>query len=253
MDSLDKIKIDIYYCGMIQVEVVISPALLPLYEVKGKAVVVVDVLRATSTICTAIHEGAEAVVAVETIESAMTYRSGNYLLAAERNGYKVDGFDMGNSPFECQDGKVTNKTIVLTTTNGTKCIEAAVKAGANHVLAGSFLNLEATAQWLNQCPDPILILCAGWKDKVNLEDTLYAGALVAKLRQMAELSIDCDTALMAEQLYNQSQSDIIEVLKHSSHYKRLSHLSHEEDMIFCMQNSVFQEVVGLVENQMKKM
>jgi len=71
MDSLDKIKIDIYYCGMIQVEVVISPALLPLYEVKGKAVVVVDVLRATSTICTAIHEGAEAVVAVETIESAM--------------------------------------------------------------------------------------------------------------------------------------------------------------------------------------
>jgi 2-phosphosulfolactate phosphatase len=238
---------------MIQVEVVISPALLSLYDVSDKTVVVVDVLRATSTICTAIHEGANAVIPVEAINSALAYQSGVFLLAAERNGHKVEGFDMGNSPFECQNGKVKDKTIVLTTTNGTKCIEAAVRAGANHVLAGSFLNLDATAQWLTQSTNPILILCAGWKDKVNLEDTLYAGALVAKLRHLTDLSIDCDTALMAEQLYNQSQNNMIEVLKQSSHYQRLSHLSHEEDMVFCLQNSVFQEVVGLVENQMKKL
>ena len=234
-------------------EVVISPALLPLYEVKGKVVVVVDVLRATSTICTAIHEGAESVIAVETIDMALAYQDKGYLLAAERNGYKLEGFDMGNSPFECLDGKVKDKTIVLTTTNGTKCIAAAVEAGASQVLAGSFLNLKATANWISQQSKDVLILCAGWKDKFNLEDTLYAGALVSELRSIATLSIDCDACLMSEHLFQTAQSDVVDFLKQSSHYKRLSHLSHEEDMIFCMQNSVFQEVVGLVENQMKKM
>ena len=237
---------------MIQMEVVISPALLPLYEVKGKVVVVVDVLRATSTICTAIHEGAEGVIAVEAIESALAFQNKGYLLAAERNGHKLDGFDMGNSPYECLEGKVDGKTIVLTTTNGTKCIEAAVEAGASQVLAGSFLNLKATARWISQQSNDVLILCAGWKDKFNLEDTLFAGALVAELRSIATLSIDCDACLMSEYLYQTAQKDLVGFLKQSSHYKRLSHLSHEEDMVFCMQNSVFQEVVGLVENQMKK-
>ena len=132
---------------MMNIEVVLSPALLHLSDISSKNVVVIDILRATSTICTAIHEGAEAVKAVKDVEQAKALGVEGYITAAERNGQKIDGFDMGNSPFECMNGAVLGKKIALTTTNGTKCIEAAANAGAANVLSGSFLNIDATADW----------------------------------------------------------------------------------------------------------
>ena len=109
--KFEKCKIDIYYCGMISLEVVLSPALLHLTDVRDSNVVVIDILRATSTICTAIHEGAESVLAVNTPEEALGLRSQGYLAAAERNGVRLDGFDLGNSPFECMHGAVSGRRI----------------------------------------------------------------------------------------------------------------------------------------------
>ena len=238
---------------MMNIEVVLSPALLHLSSINNKNVVVIDILRATSTICTAIHEGAEAVKAVKDVEQAKSFGDKGYLTAAERNGHKLDGFDMGNSPFECMDGKVTGRKIALTTTNGTKCIEAAANDGAANVLSGSFLNLEATAEWLIKDGRDVVLFCAGWKDSFNLEDTLYAGAMAKTLSDKTNCLIDCDAALMSIDLYNMANENLMDYLTKSSHYKRLSHLHHDEDMVYCLQKSIFQTVVGIVDTEMKKM
>lgn len=237
---------------MIDIEVVLSPALLHLTNVKNKNVVVIDILRATSTICTAIHHGAASVKAVASTDETRILSNNGYITAAERDGQKLEGFDMGNSPFECMDGRVTGKKIALTTTNGTKCIEAVAGEGARNVFAGSFLNLQAMADYLVKDGADVVLLCAGWKDSFNLEDTLFAGALAYYIQEQSEVIIDCDAALMSIDIYNLSKADLVEYLKKSSHYKRLSHLHHEEDMEYCLQHSVFETIAGLVDTEMKK-
>ena len=237
---------------MISIEVVLSPALLHLSSIKDANVVVIDILRATSTICTAIHEGAESVKAVASVEQALSCSSKGYITAGERDGVKVDGFDMGNSPYECMNGTVLGKKIALTTTNGTKCIEAATKDGAANVLSGSFLNLNALANWLHNDNRNVVLFCAGWKDSFNLEDTLFAGALAGILKEKTDCKIDCDATLMAIDLYNLAKEDLVTYLKKSSHYQRLSHLHHEEDMMYCLQHSVFETIAGIVDMEMKK-
>lgn len=252
MNKFENHPKDLYYCGMLNLEVVLSPALLHLSDAKGKNVVVIDILRATSTICTAIHHGVESVLALSKPEQALLMKASGYITAAERDGYKMDGFDMGNSPFECMSEALKGQKIALTTTNGTKCIEAVQKSEPHDVYAGSFLNLNALSKRLIAEKKDVLLLCAGWKDNFNLEDTLYAGAMAHSISQNIELEINCDATWMAMDLYEKAKNDMVNYLKKSSHYKRLSHLSHEEDMVYCMQNSVFETITGLVGNEMKK-
>lgn len=237
---------------MFEIEVVLSPALLHLAEVKNKNVVVIDILRATSTICTAIHEGASSVRAVESVDEALILKNAGYVVAGERNGHKIEGFDMGNSPFECMNGLLMNQKLALTTTNGTKCITAAMTAGAKTVVAGSFLNIEATANWLTTDGQSVILLCAGWKDKVNLEDSLYAGALAKKLLAGKGTIVDCDSTHMVLDLYEKAASNISEYLIKSSHYQRLSHLHHQEDMEYCLTENRFNTVVGQKNVEMLK-
>jgi len=121
------------------------------------------------------------------------------------------------------------------------------------VLSGSFLNLEATADWLLKDGRDVVLFCAGWKDSFNLEDTLYAGAMAKTLSDKTNCLIDCDAALMSIDLYNMAKENLMDYLTKSSHYKRLSHLHHDEDMVYCLQKSIFQTVVGIVDTEMKKM
>lgn len=236
---------------MIGIEVVLSPALLHLTDIKGKNVVVIDILRATSTICTAIHEGAESVRAVADFEEAKSLGKKGYLTAAERDGIKVEGFDLGNSPFECMNGAVKGKRIALTTTNGTKCIESASRDGAANVLCGSFLNLSALANWLVRDGRDVVLFCAGWKDSFNLEDTLFAGAMADELNRRTICRIECDASLMAMDLYEKARPDLKQYLKKSSHYRRLSHLHHEEDLVYCLKHSVFETISGMQDGEMQ--
>lgn len=237
---------------MFDIEVVLSPALLHLAEVKNKNVVVIDILRATSTICTAIHEGASSVRAVDSIDEALILKNQGYVIAGERNGHKIEGFDMGNSPFECMNGVLKDKKLALTTTNGTKCITAAMTAGANAVIAGSFLNINATANWLIEEDKAVILLCAGWKDKVNLEDSLFAGALAKKLLNGNSINLDCDSTYMVLDLYEKAASNISQYLIKSSHYQRLSHLHHQEDMEYCLTENRFDMVAGQKNVEMLK-
>jgi 2-phosphosulfolactate phosphatase len=219
------------------VEVVLTPALLPLYEVKQKAVVVIDILRATSSMCVAFHTGVNKILPVSTPEECAIFKDFDFLCAAERNAIKLPGFDMGNSPFEFQNPLIKGRNVALTTTNGTKAIKQSKELGASNIVIGSFLNALAVQQWLCQQPDDILLLCAGWKDKSNLEDTLFAGALIELLEN--EVNTNCDSALMAKHLYQSMKDNLLEQVRKSSHAQRFKSLhAGEDDVQFCLQRDI---------------
>lgn len=215
---------------MLKLEVCLTPALLPLYDIDDRIVVVIDVLRATSSMCYAFHNGAASIVPVASVEECRSYAGKDYLLCAERDGKVVEGFDAGNSPFSFEKDRVEGKNIVLTTTNGTKAIQ--LSRSSKQVLIGSFLNLDSLCSYLKAANSHVLLLCAGWKDKFNLEDTLFAGSVVQQLKGQFELA--CDAAVAAEDIYEFAKNDLRGYLHKSSHSHRLAELNIEEDVLFCL-------------------
>jgi 2-phosphosulfolactate phosphatase len=221
------------------VEVVFTPSQLAFCEPEGKIVVVIDIFRATTAICAAIAADAEKIIPVKTIEEALAYKSRGFILASERDGKKIEGFDMGNSPQNFYVPAVKGKTIVLSTTNGTDAILAAL--AGDMVLIGSFLNITALANKLVELKKDVILLCAGWKNKFNIEDTIFAGAIIQKLKN----SLDCissDATLAAEYLYNQSQNNLSGFLHKSSHYNRLKHLQLDDDLNFSLQFDITDKI-----------
>ncbi|WP_158825930.1 2-phosphosulfolactate phosphatase [Mucilaginibacter lacusdianchii] len=214
-------------------EVCLTPALLPLYKVEEYIVVIIDIFRATSSICYGIENGAEAIIPVSQVEECAAYREKGlgYLLAAERNGEVVAGFDFGNSPFAYTTDKVAGKTVVLTTTNGTHALH--LSRSARRVVIGSFLNLTALCNWLKTQQDNVLLVCAGWKNNFNLEDTLFAGAVIEQLKNEG-YKLD-DPAIAANDLFQLGKADIRQYLKKTSHGERLKKLGIEKDIAFCEQ------------------
>lgn len=231
------------------IEVCLTPALLHLYDFKESIVVVIDIFRATSSICYGIENGAEAIIPVATVEACESYRHSEFLLAAERNGEVVAGFDFGNSPFSYIKDKVQGKTVVLTTTNGTHAIS--VSRGASKIVIGSFLNLGALCDWLKTQPNDVLLLCSGWKDKVNLEDTLFAGGVVHNLMN-EDYQLD-DSGIAAEDLYRMAKDDLDKYLKKTSHSERLKKLGIEEDIAFCLQVDITTSIPVLDGERLIKM
>jgi 2-phosphosulfolactate phosphatase len=214
-------------------EVCLTPALLPLYKVEDYIVVIIDIFRATSSICYGIENGAEAIIPVSEVEECAAYREKglNYLLAAERNGEVVAGFDFGNSPFAYTAEKVAGKTVVLTTTNGTHALH--LSRNAKKIVIGSFLNLTALCNWLKTQDESILMVCAGWKNNFNLEDTLFAGAVIEQLK--GDGYVLDDPALAANDLFQIGKNDISQYLSKTSHGERLKKLGIEKDIAFCLQ------------------
>ncbi len=212
-------------------EVILTPNLLPLYPLQGKVVVVIDVLRATTTMTVALDQGATKVIPVESIEECLSYKyKPDHILAGERGGQKVEGFSYGNSPFEYMDGVVKGKTLVLTTTNGTRAIK--LSSDAKEILIGGFLNFSALTRWLlNESTDTVL-LCSGWRDKFNLEDTIFAGAIIHHLKE--HFLVDSDSAFAAEKLYLNSRKNMLHFMKQSSHYKRLARFGVLNDIKYCL-------------------
>ncbi|MBB5397132.1 2-phosphosulfolactate phosphatase [Mucilaginibacter sp. AK015] len=213
--------------------VCLTPALLPLYHVEEYIVVVIDIFRATSSICYGIENGAEAIIPVAEVAECAAYREKglSYLLAAERNGEVVAGFDFGNSPFSYTAKKVAGKTIVLTTTNGTHALH--LSRMAKKIVIGSFLNLTSLCNWLKTTQHNILLVCAGWQNNFNLEDTLFAGAVIEQLKNDG-YTLD-DPAIAANDLFQLGKNDINLYLAKTSHGERLRKLGIEKDIEFCLQ------------------
>ncbi|MBS1782795.1 MAG: 2-phosphosulfolactate phosphatase [Bacteroidetes bacterium] len=212
-------------------EVCLSPSLLHLYDTRGAIIVIIDVFRATSTIAAALHNGAASVVPVASVQDCITLGNSlpNSLTAGERDGQVAPGLQHGNSPLEYPSSFISGKTLVLTTTNGTRLLH--MIKGADTIITGSFLNLSETCNFLLQQNKNVILGCAGWKDRFNLEDTLFAGAVVERIKD--HFSVLCDSAKGAMHLHNQTDGNYIEFLKDSSHYRRLSAFGLQEEMAYC--------------------
>ena len=209
-----------------------SPALLHLYDTEGSVVVIIDVFRATSTIAAALYNNATSVIPVASVEECITLGNSieNSVTAGERNGHIVEGLQHGNSPSEYTKDFISGRTLVLTTTNGTRLLH--MVKGAEAIITGSFLNLSAVCEFLKQKNKNVLLACAAWKDRFNLEDTLFAGAVVNKVR--TAFDINCDSARAANSIFeNLGDRNPIDFLKDSSHYRRLSAYGLESDMEYC--------------------
>lgn len=214
------------------IEVCYSPQSYPLFHNSNAIVVVIDILRASSAITTAFFNGVAKMIPISTLEEAKQYKENGFLVAAERDGEIIEGFDLGNSPFGYMNPRVKGKTIAITTTNGTQAIEAAKHA--NKIIVGSFLNLDTVIDYLNKEKKDVLFLCAGWKNKFNLEDTLFAGAVAQSLINKYDFNSDCDSTIAAIELYNLAKLDIYTFLANSSHRKRLAKLDLERDINYCL-------------------
>ncbi len=214
------------------IEVCYSPQSYHLFHKPDAIVVVIDVLRATSAITTAIFHGVSKMIPIATIIEADEYKKNGFMVAAERNGEIVEGFDLGNSPFGYMNQKVKGKTIAITTTNGTHAIEMARKA--KKIIIGSFLNLDALVGYLKKEKKDVLFLCAGWKNKFNLEDSLLAGAVSHELVSKYDFVTICDSTIAAMELYKIAKPDLEGFLANSSHRKRLARLDLERDVKYCL-------------------
>ena len=237
--------------GVRGLDVCLSPALLPLYNVEDYIVVVIDIFRATSSICYGIENGAAAIIPVSEVEECAAYREKGteYLLAAERNGEVVAGFDFGNSPFSYTAEKVSGKTVVLTTTNGTHALH--LSRNAKKIIIGSFLNLTALCNWLKTQNENILLVCAGWKNNFNLEDTLFAGAVIEQLKYSGFV-LD-DPSIAANDLFQIGKDDIGKYLSKTSHGERLKKLGIEKDIAFCLQVDLTTAIPVLEREQLVKL
>jgi 2-phosphosulfolactate phosphatase len=214
---------------------VLSPALLHLYDVNNTIVVVIDVLRATSTIATALFNGAKEIIPVDSVQRCIQLgKELACITAGERDGQIAPGLQYGNSSFEYPREFIQGKTLVLTTTNGTKLLHMALSKGATEIITGAFLNLSAVCDHLINTKKNVILACAGWKDRVNMEDTMMAGAVVSAVKE--HFTINCDSSGIAETLYKKARKDMFEFMKSNdaSHYHRLMNFGLERDIRHCL-------------------
>src|SRR4051794_19069208 len=200
----------------------LSPALLHLFNLTNTVVVIIDVFRATTTIATALYNRAARVIPVAEVEECK--RLGNLInesiTAGEREGKVIEGLQYGNSPAEYPRNFIEGKTLVLTTTNGTKLLHMAVARDCAEVVTGSFPNLGAVCDFLVGQGKNVVLGCSGWKDMFNLEDTLFAGAVIERVK--ANFRIHDDASLMSEQMYKLHQKDLYNFIQQTTHWHRLA-------------------------------
>jgi 2-phosphosulfolactate phosphatase len=204
--------------------------------------IAVDVLRATTTMATVLAHGGEAVQFFsdldKLVEVSEQFPVEKRLRAGERGGAKVPGFDLGNSPLDCQPEVVEGKRLFISTTNGTRALQRIQEAQT--VITGAFVNLTTVVEYLAQNqPENVWIVGSGWEGSYSLEDTACAGAIADHLLQNTKLSIDDvtgnDEVIAAIALYSQWKDDLLQMLKYASHGKRLLGLDCNDDLKYCSQ------------------
>ena len=204
-------------------------------DVRGRAVVVIDVLRTCSTISTALRNGARAVMPVpDTAEAgkiAANLDPDVFRLGGERGDEKIDGYHLGNSPLEYTKDEVEGRDVILNTTNGTKALQRA--RAARHLVAGSFLNVSRTARFLSAQELGVTIICAGHESRMSLEDTLCAGALLCRLWNGDEPGHVSDAAHTAYSLLLHNQDDMGTTLRSSTHARHLTENGRADEVGYC--------------------
>lgn len=208
------------------------------YSIENSIVVIIDVFRATSTICTALYNGALKVIPVDDVAKCIAIGNAtpNSITAGERDGKVIEGLQYGNSPTEYPRTFIENKTLVLTTTNGTKLLSMALQQNADTVITGSFPNISAVCDYLVAQNKNVFLGCSAWKDRFNLEDTLFAGAVIEEIKN--NFKIYCDSSLMANDMYNLHKNDMFNFIRKTTHWHRLSQYGLDKDLEYCVTPNV---------------
>jgi 2-phosphosulfolactate phosphatase len=218
-----------------KINVLFSPVIVDELYFTGKTSVVIDALRATTTIITALENGAKEIIPVGTVEFAVKVSGGMFgwqtLLGGERNTKKIEGFALGNSPLEYSTDIVTGKTVVLYTTNGTKAISKAKFSSKLFICA--FLNISALAKHLAELNDDLEIICSGRSNNFSLEDSVCAGKLISEIEKLNGELILTDSARASQSLSKSYGKSILKMLKETEHGKLLIENGFEEDLALC--------------------
>ncbi|HNW69499.1 MAG TPA: 2-phosphosulfolactate phosphatase [Bacteroidales bacterium] len=213
------------------IDVCFTPALIEYYDIANKNVVLIDILRATSTICTAFDLGVREIIPVASETEALAYKNKGFIVAGERDGKVLSFADFGNSPFNFMDSDIKGKSIAYCTTNGTKAIFSAKQA--LHLVVGSYLNFSAVIKFLEADDHDVLMLCSGWKNKFDIEDTLFAGAVCDKLLAGGNFITGGDAAIVSVDLWNLAKNDLLAYIDKSDHRKRLKNLGLDDVIEYC--------------------
>lgn len=217
------------------ISVCLSPLMLHLYDVHNSIVVIIDVLRATSTIASALSNGAKSVIPVDSVAECIKLgKQMDVITAGERDGKIAEGLTYGNSPLQYSKKFISGKTLVLTTTNGTRLLHMALSAGANSIITGAFCNIGSVCSYLAGEKKNVVLACAGWKDRINIEDTLFAGAVCAYLEN--DMPLLSDSAKISRALFDAAGGNLFDFMRiqGASHYHRLMGYDLEDDIRFAL-------------------
>jgi 2-phosphosulfolactate phosphatase len=223
-------------------DVCFSPMLIGNYDLTNTAVVIIDVVRASSTICTAISYGVEHIIALDDVDKARKMKDDGYVTAGERNGDQVEGFDYGNSPISFMDRKLEGKKLAMTTTNGTLTFLLAEKAAKKfkdvEILVGAFVNYSKIRNYLFSGSKNVLLVCSGWKGNPSIEDSVLAGKIAEDLTRYGKFRFYSDSAYHAILIYEQARSNIFNfILDYSVRFKEnLKKL--DQDIRYCVKENV---------------
>ena len=224
-----------------RIELFFTPNEVKEEELKNRTVLVIDVLRASTTIAYALHNGCKGIIPVNSIDGAIELSKkigrDSAFLCGEREGVKIEGFDLGNSPFEYEAEKIKDKTLIFATTNGSKAIVKG--SNANFLTVGSFVNFQSTFKYLSSSPNDLTIICSGKLDQFAIEDAVCGGLYVSSFLsefgsagKEGEYELN-DAAFVALKLYEVYKNDLLEMLKKSSHGRYLIELGFEKDLYLC--------------------
>lgn len=216
---------------MNKIETILSPALYPFRKMNGSHIcVVIDILRATTSICTAVNNGAKAIIPVKTIEEAKEYKDKGFLVAGERIEDTFPFADWGNSALEFTRQRVEGNEIVHSTTNGTVAIALAKESNPSKIVIGAFSNLSALSNYLSEQGKDVQLFCSGWNNTVSLEDMTFAGALAERLLQSGKFENKNDSTHSAIAVWNSAKDDLQGYMENASHIHRLR--KHGMDDVF---------------------
>jgi 2-phosphosulfolactate phosphatase len=207
------------------------------FDLSNKTAVVIDVLRATSVIITALQNGAKAIVPVVSVEKAVElYKASGHtaVMGGEKDSIIIDGFQLGNSPLQYTSETISSKEVILKTTNGTEAINAS--SGANKLVAAAFLNLQAVVDFLTHEKHDVVVVCSGTNGKFSMDDGLCAGMIIKRLMEKVTAEC-CDLGLSMQQLAKQ-KGDLSQKLAHCFHLNYLLALGYEKDVDYCLQTDI---------------
>ena len=227
------------------IEICLSPRLADLFIFDNKTAVIIDVLRATSCFVAGLDNGIKSIRTVSSIEECRKWKEKGYIGAAERGGKRVEGFELGNSPFEYLDNSLKGKNIVATTTNGTQAVEKSI--AAYEIILASFLNISSVVQYILESGRNTVVICAGWENQINVEDTLCSGALTHMLHD--NYSLSNDASILSRNLYLKARDNIEDIILIGDHARRLLNLGLRKDINYCLQWDVFNVVPILKNNE----